>query len=309
MSSNKNFFLHFQQKTNTNLDKKIDLILSCEYYWCRIFTIPTTSPKEALKILPSLFEDFVPNIQQLDFYIIKLDKNSYLSFAYNREKIILDLKKHNLTLSNINAIYFAQNEFIKFKSTQEIFCVDGIYFQYIDNILVQLPPNLNINKTNIKQLSIDELTLSKHKIYLQFGTNYIDQKYSYLLSFVFVLLSLIFSAKIYTNYNTTKQISNQINQIKIENKLPKTQIETRSIIQTLQHTQTIQNNLREAFYFLLSNFKKYNIKINYINISKDNIIFQIENKSFKLVKSFLYNKYKIIKKQNNNNKLTIKIAI
>ena len=48
--------------------------------------------KEALKILPSLFEDFVPNIQQLDLYIIKLDKNAM-------RELLKETDKNNLMIA------------------------------------------------------------------------------------------------------------------------------------------------------------------------------------------------------------------
>ena len=59
---------------------KVDIILSPEFYWVRVFKLPVKSITQAKTVIPSLFEDLIVDNDKLSYYIIKIEENKYLCF-------------------------------------------------------------------------------------------------------------------------------------------------------------------------------------------------------------------------------------
>ena len=70
-------FLTFNTKINET--SKVDIILSPEFYWVRIFDIPVKTIKQAKDIIPGLWDDILTNSDQLSYKIIQYP---YLLFSY-----------------------------------------------------------------------------------------------------------------------------------------------------------------------------------------------------------------------------------
>ena len=68
-----NLFLH--SKSSFDILSGVNIILSPEFYWVRVFELPMTSPKEVHSALPSLFEEFI-DIEGKDFYVKKMSELS-----------------------------------------------------------------------------------------------------------------------------------------------------------------------------------------------------------------------------------------
>ena len=107
-SNNKKVFL----STNTKITstQKVNIILSPELYWVRIFDIPVKNTTHARHVLPTLFEDILSNVSELSYQVVKLEENKYLCFAYVNKTIYEAIKKSGIPLSLVDNIYFAQNE-------------------------------------------------------------------------------------------------------------------------------------------------------------------------------------------------------
>ncbi len=71
-----------------DFQKKIDIIISPEFYWVRKFEIPVKNETQARHVLPTLFEDIVNDDAILIYQVIKLEENKFLCFAYNNKKNI-----------------------------------------------------------------------------------------------------------------------------------------------------------------------------------------------------------------------------
>lgn len=298
--------MHSKSKYTTK--DKVNIILSPEYYWVRIFDLPLNSTKEVLNVLPNMFEDFI-DIEEQNFYVKKLDNNKYLSFAYNDSKIIEAIKDSNLTLSQVKNIYFAQIEFLSFyDEVNNNFKVDNIILSFIDNILVQIPSRLKMNN-NISSVNIQNINLSKDNIYINASSKYLDSKSAYKLSIIFLLLSIFTFGKYLSNKNIIDKIPTQIASLKENSKMLATSLQTNAVIKKLEKISLKQKSIREIFKYILlykDNSKGVISSIEYFN----NIInLEYDNVSAPKLKAYLERKYQLKRIIKKGNKVIVGIKI
>jgi len=266
ITRNKKKILFLSSTSNHNYDGQVNIILSPELYWVRLFNIPVNNIKDALDVIPTFFDDFI-DISKYKFYAIKQDNNKYLCFAYNESDIIDLIKQSNLNFNNISKIYFAQNEF----NTLNNFQLANEYFGYQNNILVKYPANF-IDKDLFKTTNLSSLNLSKNSISIYKTSKYLDVKSIYTLSIVFILISILNFSKI---ININKQISAiDINQIRVqkEYKLLSTTIQTKSIIQKITKIKNKQEKIRKDLEIALRNSKNKHLKV--INLKNERLVYE-----------------------------------
>lgn len=286
----------FLEKNKTyNSENNINLILSPEFYWVRVFDIPIESKKEALLALPNLFEDFLDDIDGYKFYIIKLDSNKYLGFAYNDEQIKNAIKEAGLNLRKISSIYFAQNEFSslvnKEDNTTSIFSIDESQYIYQDDILVKIPQSFYVDDSLSVELT--NIELSKEYISLDNFSKFISNKQAYILSAIFICFALMFFSKTIYLENTIKGYDDQIDNIKSEANLPATFFQTKSILETLEGTQLQYTKLRDVLSYGINFKSQFAGILKDISFSNKRVVFtysEVDEKKLKRYFSKLKNK-------------------
>jgi hypothetical protein len=254
-SNNKILFLTKNSKFSYN--SKVNIVLSPELYWVRIFDIPIKNSNDILKVLPSLFEDFL-DIERYKFYFINLEDDKKMCFAYDEDLIFKSIKNSGLSPKKVSKIYFAQIEL----SNLDSFKIDNEYFIYQDKILLKVPAQF-VNLDEIVNYEIDNIKLSKHSIYLNKTNKYIDMKSLYTISIFLFIIALINFTKIsFINKDIDKLKMQQIKSYK-RYKLPPTLVQTKSIIKNLQKKQSKQIALRKKLQKFF-NLDKKNIKRVYL---------------------------------------------
>jgi len=152
--------------------QKINIILSPSHYWVKKISLPVKYAREAKKLLPSLFEDILPD-GNYSYSVYKND-DDFLIFAYE-DKAILDLiAKKNIPSSKIANIYFAQSELDNIKGAMKVNDTQSIYVK--DGIVVLLPCCWIEESGN---LDLTKIILSKHKINLQQFSHIVDTRSLY----------------------------------------------------------------------------------------------------------------------------------
>ena len=184
-SKNKKVFLC--SNTKLQINHKVDIILSPEFYWVRVFDIPVKSLTQARHVLPTLFEDILETTNELSYQVLKLKENKYLCFAYVNKKIYEAIKNSGINLSLVNSIYFAQNECKDFKQ----FTIEDKSFLYTnDNILVKVPNSFISEKLELNQ-HIENINLSSNKVDIKLYNNILTPKQIYTIIAICLFLSLI----------------------------------------------------------------------------------------------------------------------
>lgn len=282
------------------VDSKIDIILSPEFYWVRIFEIPLKNEKHALNVLPTLFEDLIDVDDDLNYSLKKLEENKYLCYAYSNNKIYEYLKKTATNLSLINSVYFAQEEC----KDQRVFSVDTKAFMYTeDNILVKVPSNFF---QDIKPLDLESLSLKSSNVNIKLYNNSFNLNTLYTLVFVFLCFSVINFYKLFEYKDELSYLENKKIELLEVSKIPSSMIRANSIIKAYELRAQKEVRKRKALHYILSN-KKF--KLRNVNLDNDILDLTFENVDKRLLESYISKKYKIISSRVNALSLNIKVKL
>jgi hypothetical protein len=296
-----------QKNSKFYISSKVNVILSCELYWVRIFDIPINSYKEVIEALPSFFDDYF-DVSDYKYFAIKLDKSKYLSFAYNENDIVQIIKNSGLEFKNIVNIYFAQNELINIFENDLFYEIEENIYCKQDDILVLLPANI-AKTVSSKELKMDNINLSKHKIYINQSSRYIDVKTAYTLSSILIIFSLInFTKTISINQNIIS-IDNNTKFLKNKYNLPNSMIQTKSILKEYETIKIRYDKVRTSLDYILKYKKVANAKLKDIEYKSNEIVLKCENKYKDKIEKYLTVKYKILSSDIYNNNLEIRIEI
>jgi hypothetical protein len=248
------------------------------------------SIKEVKSVLPSLFEEFI-SIEDKKFYVRKIEKNKYLCFAYDEQYIIDGIVKSNITLSQVNNIYFAQIEFESIVASTAQVCmkISDVCLGYSNGILVQVPIQLQVNTNN--DIDISSLNLSKDTISVSNSSKYLSVTNSYIISMVFILFSLFVLSKVFTIYSIQNTIPNKIENVKSKYNMPTSSIATKSILKKLNKISAKQEILRDAFKYIFDFKNKYGGTMVSIEYKNQNIIIKYKDISAKTLVKYLEKKY------------------
>lgn len=299
-NKNKKVFLYSNRVINVN--SKVDIILSPEFYWVRIFEIPVKNITQAKHVLPTLFEDIVENTNELSYQVIKLEDNKYLCFAYSNKKIFEQIKKSKIPLSLVNMIYFAQNECTQFKQ----FTVDEYSFLYTDdNILVKVPTAFVSNAVNLDE-NIEQIDLSSNNVNIKLYNNVLDIKQIYLVVSIILFVSLINFYKMFDYKSETNKLDEKIKKIKSFSNLPSSSIQTNVILKKYDDKIAEEIKKRDALEYVLKN-KDFQLKS--LELEKNDLILSFINSDKQKVENYLSKKYKITSSNVNNIVLNIRIKL
>jgi len=299
-SKNKKVFLC--SNTKLQINHKVDIILSPEFYWVRVFDIPVKSLTQARHVLPTLFEDILETTNELSYQVLKLKENKYLCFAYVNKKIYEAIKNSSINLSLVNSIYFAQNECKDFKQ----FTIEDKSFLYTnDNILVKVPNSFISEKLELNQ-HIENINLSSNKVDIKLYNNILTPKQIYTIIAICLFLSLINFYKVFSYKNEISTIDERIEKMKENSALPSSILQADSIINKYKAIATTEIKKREALDYILQNNK---FKIKNIELDKDILNINYENADKKEIEDYISKKYKIVSSVVKNLTLNMKVKI
>lgn len=296
-----NVFLTSNKKINVS--SNINIILSPEFYWVRIFNIPVKNITQARNVLPTLFEDILDNIKDLSYHIIKLEENKYLCFAYLNKTIYEAIKKSSIPLSFINSVYFAQNECKSFNQ----FKIDDKSFLYTDeDILIKVPNNILSNDTVLLEKDLNTLILSSNKVEIKLYNNPISSKQLYFLVGVFCIFLLINIFKYFDYKNEVSLLNNKIETIKTNANLPSSMIQTNSIIKKNKKKILVEIKKRNFIKYIFKNSK---LNLYSLELERNIISLKFKNTNKTTVENYISKKYRIISTRVKGLELDIKVKL
>lgn len=299
-SKSKKIFL--SSTTKIHETTKVDIILSPEFYWVRIFDIPVKSINHARAILPTLFEDLLLKVDDLSYQVIKLQENKYLCFAYINQKIYESIKQSGINLSLVNNIYFAQNECKGY----EQFTAENKSFLYTkDGVLVKVPNEILTQKLDINEY-IQNINLSSNKIDIRLYNNFLNTKQISLILFICLIISFVNFLKYFSFSNEITIQDNKIKELKELNNLPTSNIQIDSIINLNKKIAQKEIKKREALFYILSN---NNFEIKSIELQNEILSINFLNVDKEKIQEFISKKYKIISSDVENIILNIKVQL
>ena len=204
-------------------DIRLNIILSPSLYWVKKVTLPVKFVRDAIKFLPSIFEDQLLE-GEYKYFAYKYN-DEFIAFAYDEKKILKLLKSKGISKANIENIYFAQSEFSNLKNAVKINKDEVLYVK--DDIVIILPALWIKNRGN---LDLQNLKLSKHSVELtRFGT-IINKKSFYQISVILALFALLNGFEYFTTIDKMQDIADKKDTIFLKHNLKPTLFQNRSLL-------------------------------------------------------------------------------
>jgi hypothetical protein len=272
------------------LDEKVNVILSPSLYWVKKLSLPIKHVREVKKLLPSLFEDTLPE-GNYSYYVYKQDEDFY-AFAYEDKKILDLLSKQGISPSNVKNVYFAQSELSYIEGAVKINETQSIYMK--NDILILLPCCWIDEKG---ELDLSDVTLSKHSVSLMQYGHIIDTKSIYKISAILVVMIVL----VFAEYLITSQKVNELREKKdnvfTKYRLKPTMFENKSILKKYTKIYNKQSRLREVTAIFISarlkkgesikvmSYKNSTFKVNFELLSestKKMLISKLKAKKFQI---------------------------
>jgi hypothetical protein len=221
-------------------DKKIDIILSPSLYWVKKMVLPLKSAREVSKLLPTIFEEFLPD-GEYSYFTYK-EGDQFLVFAYEQEKIKSLLLTYEIPLHSVGDFYFAQDlaPFIDGGvklNDQEVLAVE-------DGVVILLPQQWSGVEESLVLNSSMKL---EHKVRLDFTKGFVGDKSLYKLALLLGVLVVVVSVEIFITTTKIGKIQEQKTELFTHYKLKSTMIQNRSILKKYKKIFTDQSHLREEF--------------------------------------------------------------
>lgn len=298
---NINKILLYKNGNYKNIENRVDIILTPDFYWIKKVDIPITKERKIKTLAPSIFEDSLPS----DNFSYKVLKQNGIFFviAYNMEDIEKEIEKNNLLVRNI---YFLQKEF---ENIDGCINIDEFFsLAKIDDIWVKIPKICSDNQKDIDEI-LDNLTLSNFKIsYTKSGFDFdIDEK---VLQNISILILILLIAQSITYFGYKKEIANiqnEKNQILSRYSLPKTSIQLKSIERRLDRIKKDIESKKSVLEYV-ANIPIKDISLKYISLKDKKAEIEIETKkerNFDKVINYFKRRYKNIKFEVKNSILKL----
>jgi len=288
--------------------KKVDIILSPSFYWVKEQSLPVKSVREAKQLLPSLFEDTIPE-GSYSYLVYKSPEKdgSFVMIAYS-DKFILDtLNEVGIKSSQIRNIYLAQNEFDKLDGSYRVDDEHVIIVK--DGIVSQLP--LMLVPTS-EELNLQDLKLSKRKIELVKFAHIIDPKSIFKLSaFVFILV-LIVAAEYGMRSYEVKKLEAKKEEIFEKKHLKSTMFQNEALANKLKKRFKKQTKIRNYIETILKMPLEQSEMISYLEVKSKKIVVEValENKSNRSkIEKYLKSKKMKIKTKMKKDSLKVEITL
>ena len=263
-------FLDPQDITIRTLDKgeRVDIILSPSLYWIKKIKLPVKSVREVKKLLPSVFEDSLPE-GKYSYTAYKLD-DDFIVFAYEDKKILDQLTKNGLSLSDVSSVHFAQSEF---SSLESAFSINETQSIYVKDSLVVVVPSAWLEET--QKIVTKDIQLSKHTIKLQQFSHIVDNSSLYKIGAVLVVLAIILLVEVFVASSKRDTIETAKDELFSKYKLQSTMIQNKSTLSKYTKIHKKQTKLREVISYFLNMKLKEGQKVSLIDYKNGvlNVVF------------------------------------
>jgi len=287
------------------IEENVNVIVSPSLYWVKKLDLPVKNVREAKTLLPSLFEDILPEGSYS--YSVYKDGEYFFIFAYEDKKILEVCASKGIHAAQIEGVYFAQSELAHLTSTHKINDTQSIY---VKDDIVLLVPCMWLEDDSM--LDVNDLSLSKHNVKLkQFG-HIVDDKSFNTLVVIFSVLILLLGVEYFITQSKLQSTLELRDEIFEKNGLKSTMMQNRSMLKSYTTLHDKQTKIREYIGYFLSLKLRNGEKISSIRYksNKFNVdISGIKNGAEKIIVESLKNKKMIFKPTFKNDTLSMEISL
>ncbi len=245
--------------------QKVNIVLSPSLYWVKKLHLPVKYLRDVKKLLPSIFEDTLPEGNYS--YSAYKKGDEFIVVAYE-DKAILELMAHKgLQISNVANVYLAQSVL---EGMEGAFRVSETQSVYVKEGIVLLVPSGWIKESG--ELDISALKLPEHKIQLQQYGHILNTKSFYTLGVVLIAFIVLLSGEYFITSQKTQTIIDAKEELFAKNGLKATTMQNKALLKEYTKIHTLQSKLRESIAAVLSLRLPKEQKISFINLKNKKLI-------------------------------------
>jgi hypothetical protein len=214
------------------------------FYWVKKVELPVKKISAAKKLAESIYEGSLP---EGDFaYEVSKSGDEFIIIAYDKEKIAKEIAEKFTKNAKVEAVYFAQNEFLNLKECCGIDKVSSLV--NLDGLIMQVPRLCTESKKEVNEYLKDK-KLSNKKISLgSLASSVISKKELYMLAAGVIFLLSSFVLDWFNYQSAAATLDEKRSEIISKYKLPQTSIQLNSIKKSLTKTFKIQKKIRDEVY-------------------------------------------------------------
>ncbi len=285
------------------IEEKINVILSPSLYWVKKISLPVKYIREVKKLLPSIFEDILPE-GHYSYYVYK-ENDEYVVFAYEDKMILELMAQKGISPSNVANIYFAQSELSFMEGAYK---VNEKQTLVVKNGIVILVPDSWIKE--VDTLKLDDLKLSKHAVVLQQFNHILKKSSFYKIGFVLLFITGIIFGEWLITIDKAATLADQRSAVFAKYNLKPTMMQNQAIHAELSKIYKKQMKLREYIGYFLKMHLAKNERISYIGFDSKvlTVIIKGVTESKKIIEA-LKRKGIHAKTQLKNSVLTLEITL
>jgi hypothetical protein len=225
-------------------EKMVDVVLSPTLYWVKRVTLPVKYLREVKKLLPSLFEDTLPEGKYS--YSAYKEGDSYLIFAYKDREILDLLTEKGISPQQMRNVYLAQSEFSAM--AQPLRLPGGDVLDVKDGVVIKLPSQLVDEAASI---DLDGHLFSKHRIELARYTHIADRKSQFWFASFMVVLITLFTLEWVITASKSNAVAEEVSAVYAKYDLPATSIQNEAVLSKLRQRYERQTGIRDAVMAVL----------------------------------------------------------
>ncbi len=248
-------FMNFKQKASTLFldstpkfrvtQNKVNIILSPSLYWFKKLSLPVKSIREFKKLLPSIFEDILP--EGLYSYSAYKNEDEFYAFAYDDQVIINMLEQSGISLSDVVGVYFAQSELGDIKQN---IAIDEKNALHVKDGVVMFIPLVWVEESI--PMNLEGISLSKYKITLKAYGHIVESLKLYKIVGILSVLIFLVGAKYMITLHKINEVESQRSQLFEKAGLEPTMIQNRSVLDAYKKRYEKQSELRNAIAEILA---------------------------------------------------------
>jgi len=249
-------------------DVKVNVILPPSLYWVQKVQLPVKFVRDALKFLPSLFEDQLQEGEEYNYFTYK-EGEEFIAFAYKQNEILALLARQGISKSNIEALYFAQSELSHMEVS--IILNQNEVLSVKDGIVLLLPKEWI---SGAKAFDFSTLKLSKNNIDVtQYGA--LDRRKFFILSSLLFVFIILFGFEYIATNVQVEDLEQKRVTIFEKYHLKSTTFQNKSLLKKYEKIDKKQTKIREVI-----------AKVSSIKLQKGDFLNSIFVKGNKIIVSF-----------------------
>jgi hypothetical protein len=212
--SDNKLLIHKNMNPVTELKNSIDIILTPQFYTFVQEALDLKFTYQAKQIAPSIFDDYLDNTNDYQYYVYKCD-NLWCFLAYNINEIDKFLESVGIEKHRVSKIYFTQQ--LADQLTEPLFIDERSLLKTIDGVVTIVPRYLMDSTVEYQPFNSSSFSLKSGGVTMGSSLDsFISLKESLLLGTIFLILGAIFIVE-------GNRVKNSMNKqvIELENLLAK----------------------------------------------------------------------------------------